>query len=237
MNENQPPWTSEEKITVFAAVEQCRAAGGPLDWRAIAATVPGRSARSRARASTTLHLSPRPPASCGVRVCGAAARLIPWIGGTGSAVRATNRSLRSPPDLTGDFAGEIRRRSQRCSLHELQGIPLDQGIKRAAVPQVQTPQDALPGAAPVVLRVHGFCAAPSSGGDRAADARAVRKLHPVSPPASVLRRPCLRCRRPFDSLDRKPGTGSRSCSVQRTDRCDRRLISPAISPQHRQRRH
>ena len=43
MNENQRPWTSEETITVFAAVEQCRATGGRLDWRAIAATVPGRS--------------------------------------------------------------------------------------------------------------------------------------------------------------------------------------------------
>ena len=46
MNENQRPWTSDEKITVFAAVEQCRATGGRLDWRAIAATVPGRSAQA-----------------------------------------------------------------------------------------------------------------------------------------------------------------------------------------------
>ena len=50
MNENQRPWTSDEKITVFAAVEQCRATGGRLDWRAIAATVPGRSAQARANA-------------------------------------------------------------------------------------------------------------------------------------------------------------------------------------------
>ena len=45
---------------------------------------------------------PRPPASSGVRACGAVARLTPWIeSGIGSAVRATNGSLglgRSPPD-------------------------------------------------------------------------------------------------------------------------------------------
>ena len=92
MNETQRPWTSEEKITVFAAVEQCRAAGGRLDWRAIAATVPGRSAEA----------------------------------------------------------------------------------------------------------VHAQ----------------YYKLHPVSPPASVLRRPCLRCRRPFDSLDRKRNWLCNSCNGQ-----------------------
>ena len=50
MNENQRPWTSDEKITVFAAVEQCRATGGRLDWRAIAATVPWAQRTSRANA-------------------------------------------------------------------------------------------------------------------------------------------------------------------------------------------
>jgi hypothetical protein len=48
------------------------------------------------------------------------------------------------------------------------------------------------------------------------------KLHPivrirasaalVSPPPSVLRRPCLRCRRPFDSLDRKRNWICSSCN-------------------------
>jgi hypothetical protein len=42
MNENRR-WTSAEKATLFAAVEQFRATGGQLDWHAIAATVPGRS--------------------------------------------------------------------------------------------------------------------------------------------------------------------------------------------------
>jgi len=48
------------------------------------------------------HRSPRPPASSGVRACGAVVRLTPWIGsGIGSAVRARKGSLRlgrSPPD-------------------------------------------------------------------------------------------------------------------------------------------
>ena len=39
-------WTPEEKAAVFAAVEQCRATGGRLDWCAIAATVPGHSAQA-----------------------------------------------------------------------------------------------------------------------------------------------------------------------------------------------
>jgi hypothetical protein len=94
MNENRRPWTSAEKAALFAAVEQCRATGGRLDWRAIAATVPGRSAQ----AAETLYY-----------------KLYP--------------------------------------VHTL-------------------------------VRIR----APAA---------------PVSPPPSVLRRPCLRCRCPFDSLDRK----------------------------------
>jgi hypothetical protein len=103
MNENQRPWTSDEKITVFAAVEQCRATGGRLDWRAIAATVPGRSAQAA--------------------------------------------------------------QTQYYKLH-----PVD-----------------------TLVRIR----APAA---------------PVSPPASVLRRPCLRCRRPFDSVDRKRNWICRSCN-------------------------
>jgi hypothetical protein len=60
MNENQRPWTSEETITVFAAVEQCRATGGRLDWRAIAATVPGRSEQA---AQAQYYKSIRVPAA------------------------------------------------------------------------------------------------------------------------------------------------------------------------------
>jgi hypothetical protein len=45
MNESRR-WTSAEKATLFAAVEQFRATGGQLDWHAIAATVPGRSAKA-----------------------------------------------------------------------------------------------------------------------------------------------------------------------------------------------
>jgi hypothetical protein len=45
MNENRR-WTSAEKATLFAAVEQFRATGVQLDWHAIAATVPGRSAKA-----------------------------------------------------------------------------------------------------------------------------------------------------------------------------------------------
>ncbi len=44
MNEKPSAWTPEEKSALFAAVEHCRANGGQLDWGAIAATVPGRSA-------------------------------------------------------------------------------------------------------------------------------------------------------------------------------------------------
>ena len=46
MNEKRRPWTSAEKATLFAAVEQWRATGRQLDWHAIAATVPGRSAKA-----------------------------------------------------------------------------------------------------------------------------------------------------------------------------------------------
>ena len=46
MSEKPSAWTPEEKIALFAAVEQCRATGGQLDWGAIAATVPGRSAKA-----------------------------------------------------------------------------------------------------------------------------------------------------------------------------------------------
>jgi len=113
MNEKPSAWTPEEKSALFAAVEQCRATGGQLDWDAIAATVPGRSAHAvevqyyklqRVRTLVPFpHLPPpRSPASSGVRACGAVARLTPWIeSGIGSAVRATDRSLglgRSLPD-------------------------------------------------------------------------------------------------------------------------------------------
>ena len=115
MNENQRPWTSDEKITGFrTAVEQCRATGGRLDWRAIAATLflgaahkpRKRSAtRSCTRSQNTL-MRIRAPAARGLPArqrlvasvfAGAAVCLIPWIAsGIGSAVRATNG--RSPPD-------------------------------------------------------------------------------------------------------------------------------------------
>jgi hypothetical protein len=100
MNENPRPWTSEEKTAVCAAVEQCRATGGRLDWHAIAATVPGRSAR---------------------------------------AAQALYYKL------------------------------------------------------PPVLRIRTPAAS-------------------ISPPPSVLRRPCLRCRRPLDSLDRKRNWICSSCN-------------------------
>ena len=90
MNEKPSAWTPEEKIALFAAVEQCRATGGQLDWGAIAVTVPGRSAHAaevqydelvRTPVRTRAPAAPVSPplASCGVRVCGAAARSIPWI--------------------------------------------------------------------------------------------------------------------------------------------------------------
>ena len=44
MSEKPSAWTPEEKMALFAAVEQCRATGGQLAWGAIVATVPGRSA-------------------------------------------------------------------------------------------------------------------------------------------------------------------------------------------------
>ena len=49
MNEHQGAqraWTPEETTALLAAVEQCRATGGQLDWHAIAATIPGRGAQS-----------------------------------------------------------------------------------------------------------------------------------------------------------------------------------------------
>ena len=51
MNETQGPqraWTPEETAALLAAVQQCRAAGGQLNWHAIAATIPGRGAQSAA---------------------------------------------------------------------------------------------------------------------------------------------------------------------------------------------
>jgi|SRR5271165_5568124 hypothetical protein len=102
MNEKQRPWTSAEKATLFAAVEQWRATGRQLDWGAIAATVPGRSAK----AAQTLYY-----------------QLFP---------------------------------------------------------------------AHTLVRIR----APAA---------------PVSPPPCVFRRPCLRCRRPFDSLDRKRNWICSSC--------------------------
>ena len=70
MSKKPSAWTPEEKIALFAAVEQCRATGGQLDWGAIAATVPGRSASAvevqyyklqQVRLSYTFpHRPPRP---------------------------------------------------------------------------------------------------------------------------------------------------------------------------------
>jgi hypothetical protein len=51
MNETRGPqraWTPEETAALLAAVQQCRTAGGQLDWHAIAATIPGRGAQSAA---------------------------------------------------------------------------------------------------------------------------------------------------------------------------------------------
>ena len=101
MNEKPSAWTPEEKITLFAAVEECRATGGQLDWDAITATVPGRSAH----------------------------------------------------------AAEVQ-------YHKLVRTPVRTRAPAAPVPQ----------------------------------------------PPSVLRRPCLRCRRPFDSLDRKRNWICSSCN-------------------------
>jgi hypothetical protein len=41
-------WAPEETAALLAAVEQCRATGGQLDWHAIAAAIPGRGAQSAA---------------------------------------------------------------------------------------------------------------------------------------------------------------------------------------------
>jgi hypothetical protein len=80
MNENRR-WTSAEKTTLFAAVEQFRATGGQLDWHAIAATVPGRSPQAaqtlyyKLFAAHTLVCIPapaapvRPPPSVSRRSC------------------------------------------------------------------------------------------------------------------------------------------------------------------------
>ena len=104
MNENRR-WTSAEKATLFAAVEQFRATGGQLDWHAIAATVPGRSAH----------------------------------------------------------AVEVQ-------YYKLQRV-----------------------------RTLVHIPAPAA---------------PLSPPPSIFRRPCLRCRRPFDSLDRKRNWICSGCNEQ-----------------------
>ena len=114
MNENRR-WTSAEKATLFAAVEQFRATGGQLDWDAIAAAVPGRSAKAAqtlyyqlfaAHTLVTIRAPAAPvsqPTSSFRRPCLRCRRpFTPWIeSGIGSAVRATNRSLRlgrSPSD-------------------------------------------------------------------------------------------------------------------------------------------
>ena len=69
MNEKPSAWTPEEKSALFAAVEQWRAPDGQIDWGAIAATVPGRSAHAvevqyyrLQRARTLVHI-PAPAAS------------------------------------------------------------------------------------------------------------------------------------------------------------------------------
>ena len=67
MNEKPSAWTPEEKSALFAAVEQCRANGGQLDWDAIAATVPGRSSSavevqcSNCSGSALSYQFPHPP--------------------------------------------------------------------------------------------------------------------------------------------------------------------------------
>ena len=66
MNENRGArraWTPEEKAALLAAVEQCRATGGRLDWHAIVATIPGRGARSAQSQFYTLR-----PARTPVRI-------------------------------------------------------------------------------------------------------------------------------------------------------------------------
>jgi hypothetical protein len=75
MNEKPSAWTPEEKSALFAAVEQCRANGGQLDWDAIAATVPGRSSSAvevqyykLQRVRTLVHI-PAPPPSIFRRPC------------------------------------------------------------------------------------------------------------------------------------------------------------------------
>ena len=55
MKEKPSAWTPEEKAAVFAAVEQCRATGERLDWRAIATTVPGRSPQAAQALYYKLH--------------------------------------------------------------------------------------------------------------------------------------------------------------------------------------
>jgi hypothetical protein len=63
MNETQGArraWTPEEKAALLAAVEQCRATGGQLEWHAIAATIPGRGAQSAGRFISCCS----PPCAC-----------------------------------------------------------------------------------------------------------------------------------------------------------------------------
>ena len=78
MSKKPSAWTPEEKIALFAAVEQCRATGGQLDWGAIAVTVPGRSAHAaevqyyelqRVRSLSCTFPHPGPPPSIFRRPC------------------------------------------------------------------------------------------------------------------------------------------------------------------------
>jgi hypothetical protein len=75
MNEKPSAWTPEEKSALFTAVEHCRANGGQLDWGAIAATVPGRSASAvevqyykLQQVRSLVHI-PAPPPSIFRRPC------------------------------------------------------------------------------------------------------------------------------------------------------------------------
>ena len=67
MNEKPSAWTPEEKSALFAAVEQCRANGGQLDWDALpplslgAAHPPWKSAILQAASGSALSYKFFPP--------------------------------------------------------------------------------------------------------------------------------------------------------------------------------
>ena len=104
MNEKPSAWTPEEKSALFAAVEQCRATGGQLDWDAIATTVPGRSSQAvevqyykLQRVRTLVHIpapAASPPPSHFRRPCLRCRRPVDSVGRKRNwiLVRATDRS-------------------------------------------------------------------------------------------------------------------------------------------------